>query len=171
MLSDIVNQAIKRGATDAEAVGVESTEFHVEVRLGEVEKLQEAASRGVGLRVLYQGRQASSSTSDTSPQAIDGLISSAVEMAKLTSVDEAAALPLRDELALEVADLGLYDPGVGELTTERKIEMARSAEAAAWAADSRIANSEGSACSTAVRNTFWSPAQDSRANTRARLAP
>ena len=152
LLSDIVNKAIKRGATDAEAVGVESTEFQVEVRLGEVEKLQEAASRGIGLRVLYQGRQASSSTSDTSPQAIDELISSAVEMAKLTSIDEAAALPLRDELAFEVADLGLYDPGVGELTTERKIEMARSAEEAARCADARIANSEGSVCSTAVNN-------------------
>jgi PmbA protein len=152
LLSDIVNQAVKRGATDAEAVGVESTEFQVEVRLGEVEKLQEAASRGIGLRVLYQGRQASSSTSDTSPQAIDELISSAVEMAKLTSIDVAAALPLRDDMALEVADLGLYDPGVGELTTERKIEMARSAEEAARGADARIANSEGSTCSTAVSN-------------------
>jgi PmbA protein len=154
LLSDIVNQAIKRGATDAEAIGVESTEFHVEVRLGEVEKLQEAASRGVGLRVLYQGRQASGSTSDTSPQAIDELISSAVEMAKLTSVDEAAALPARGELARETADLGLYDPGVGELTTDRKIEMARSAEEAARGADPRIVNSEGSACSTAVRNAI-----------------
>jgi PmbA protein len=154
LLSDIVNRAIKRGATDAEAVGVESTEFHVEVRLGEVEKLQEAASRGVGLRVLYQGRQASSSTSDTNPLAIDELISSAVEMAKLTSIDEAAALPARDELAHETADLGLYDPGIGELTTERKIDMARSAEEAARGADPRITNSEGSACSTAVRNTI-----------------
>jgi PmbA protein len=154
LLSDIVNKAIKRGATDAEAVGVESTEFQVEVRLGEVEKLQEAASRGIWLRVLYQGRQASSSTSDTSPQAIDELISSAVEMAKLTSIDEAAALPLGDELALEVADLGLYDPDIGELTTERKIEMARSAEEAARGADARITNSEGSTCSTAASNTI-----------------
>jgi len=153
-LSDIVNQAIKRGATDAEAVGVESTEFHVEVRLGEVEKLQEAASRGVGLRVLYQGRQASSSTSDTSPQAIDELISYAVEMAKLTSVDEAVALPARDELASETADLGLYDQSVGELTTDRKIEMARSAEEAARGADPRITNSEGSVCSTTVNKTI-----------------
>jgi PmbA protein len=154
LLSDIVKEAVKRGATDAEAVGVESTEFEVEVRLGEVEKLQEAASRGIGLRALYQGRQASSSTSDLSPQAIDELINFAVEMAKLTSVDEAAALPVHDELALETPDLGLYDPGVGELTPERKIEMARSAEEAARGADPRITNSEGSACSTTVSKTI-----------------
>ncbi|MGH9765870.1 MAG: TldD/PmbA family protein, partial [Blastocatellia bacterium] len=154
LLSDIVNQAIRRGATDAEAVGLETTEFHVEVRLGEVEKLQEAASRGVGLRVLYQGRQASSSTSDVSPQAIDELISSAVEMAKLTSVDEAATLPAREELATASDDLGLYDTAIAELPTERKIEIARSAEEAARGADSRITNSEGAACSTAAGKTI-----------------
>jgi len=154
LLSDIVNQAVKHGATEAEAVGVASTEFHVEVRLGEVEKLHEAASRGIGLRVLYQGRQASISTSDVSPQAIGEMISSAVEMAKLTSVDDAVALPYGDELARQIADLGLYDPAVSELTTERKIEMARSAEAAARDADPRITNSEGSACSTATSKTI-----------------
>lgn len=154
MLSDIVNLAIKRGATDAEAVGIESTDFHVEVRLGEVEKLQEAASRGIGLRVLYEGRQASSSTSDVSPQAIDELVSCAVEMAKLTSIDEAATLPERDELAREIADIGLYDPAVAELPTERKIEIARSAEEAARNFDPRITNSEGAACSTTVGKTI-----------------
>src|SRR5262245_41705535 len=128
MLSEIVSQSIKRGATDAEAIGIETTEFHVEVRLGEVEKLQDAASRGIGLRVLYQGRQASSSTSDVSPQAIDELISSAVEMAKLTSVDEAATLPARDELSSATADFDLFDTAIAELPTERKIEIARAAE-------------------------------------------
>lgn len=154
LLCDIVNQAVRSGATEAEATGVESTEFHVEVRLGEVEKLQEAASRGIGLRVLYQGRQASGSTSDLSHQAIDELISSTVEMAKLTSVDDAAALPYSDELAREVADLDLYDASIRALTTERKIEMARSAEAAARGADHRIANSEGSACSTVTSKSL-----------------
>ncbi|HEY8459922.1 MAG TPA: TldD/PmbA family protein [Blastocatellia bacterium] len=154
LLQNLVNQAVKHGATEAEAIGVESTEFHVEVRLGEVEKLQDAASRGIGLRVLYQGRQASGSTSDLSPEAIDELISSTVEMAKLTSVDDAAALPSRNELASEVADLGLYDPAVSALTTERKIEMALYAEAAAREADPRITNSEGSACSTTTSKSI-----------------
>jgi PmbA protein len=106
------------------------------------------------LRALYQGRQASSATSDISPHAIDELISFAVEMAKLTSVDEAAALPYGDELAREPPDLGLYDPVVSELTPERKIEMARAAEEAARGADPRITNSEGSSCSTTVSKTI-----------------
>lgn len=150
LLSEIINQALKRGATDAEAVAVETTDFSVEVRLGEVEKLQEAASRGVGLRVLYEGRQASCSTSDVSADGIEALIAGAVEMARRTSVDEAAVLPAREELAREFADLGLFDSAVAELSPERKIEMARQAEAAARGFDSRIVNSEGGSCSTTI---------------------
>jgi PmbA protein len=149
-LSHIIKQAIKRGATDAEAIAIETTDFSVEVRLGEIEKLQEAASRGVGLRVFYEGRQASCSTSDVSAEGLEGLIAGAVEMAKRTSVDEAAVLPAREELARAVADLGLYDSAVAELSPERKIEMARAAEDAARGFDPRIVNSEGGSCSTTI---------------------
>ena len=51
LLSDIVNSALKRGATEAEVIALETTEFSVDVRLGEVETLEESASRGLGLRV------------------------------------------------------------------------------------------------------------------------
>ena len=153
LLSDIVAQAIKRGATDAEAIAMETTDFSVEVRLGQIEKLQEAASRGVGLRVLYEGRQASCSTSDVSAEGIEELISNAVEMAKRTSVDEAAVLPAGEELAREINDLGLFDPAIVELSPERKIEMARTAEDAARSFDPRIVNSEGGSCSTTIGKT------------------
>lgn len=154
LLSEIVAQAIKRGATDAEAIANETTEFSVEVRLGEIEKLQEAASRGVGLRVLCDGRQASCSTSDVSAEGIEELIANAVEMAKRTSVDEAAVLPVREELATTIPDLSLFDPAIVELAAERKIEMACAAEAAARSFDSRIVNSEGGACSTTIGRTI-----------------
>lgn len=153
LLSSIVERAIARGATDAEAIGTETTRFSVEVRMGEIEKLQEAASRGLGLRVLYQGRQASCSTSDLGAEAIEELIATSIEMAKMTSIDESATLPSRAELAAELPNLNLYDPAIASLPTERKIDMAREAEAAARAADARISNSEGSGCST-TESTF-----------------
>jgi PmbA protein len=150
LLAGIVSEAVKRGATDAEAVGMETNEFHAEVRLGEIDKLQEASSRGLGLRVLYQGRQASCSTSDLSRAAIDELVATAVEMARLTSVDEMALLPAREELAREIPDLNLFDPAVEELTTERKIEIALAGEDAARSFDPRITNSDGATCSTTI---------------------
>lgn len=153
LLSDIVSRALKQGATAAEALGSERTEFSVEIRMGEIEKLEEAATRGLGLRVLFDGRQASCSTSDIRPEAIDELISTAVEMARMTSVDESATLPLREELAVEIPELDLFDLAISGLPTERKIEMARAAEDAARAYDPRIRNSEGGSCST-VESVF-----------------
>lgn len=150
LLAGIVDSAIRRGATDAEAIGIESTEFSVEIRLGQIEKLQEAASRGIGLRVLHDGRQASASTSDLGASAIEDLVSTAIEMARLTSVDDAARLPLRDDLATQIPDLELFDPEIAALPTDRKIEMARNCEAAAREFDERITNSEGGACSTVI---------------------
>lgn len=150
LLDTIVNRATRLGATGAEAVGFETTEFHVEVRLGQIEKLQEAASRGIGLRVLHEGRQASCSTSDLSDEAIDELLNNAVEMARRTSQDEAAMLPAFDDYARTFPDLGLYDEAIALLPTEDKVEMARACEDAALKSDPRIRNSEGGACSTVI---------------------
>lgn len=152
-LAEIISQTVRRGATEAEAIALEDTDFSVEVRFGEVEKLEESASRGIGLRVIYEGRQATASTSDFSPQAIEELIDNAVAMARLTSVDDAALLPTREELLAGNGvnnDLALYDEAIVSLPTERKIEMARVTEAAARAFDPRIVNSEGAALSTTV---------------------
>jgi PmbA protein len=156
-LSDIVSRAVRRGATEAEAMALETTDFAVEVRLGEVEKLQESSSSGVGLRVIYEGRQASASTSDLSPAAVESLIAGTVEMARLTSPDDAAALPLGAELARAEESsgdaLGIYDEAIAALPTARKIEMARECEDAARGHDARITNSEGAGCSTTVGRT------------------
>ncbi len=151
LLSGIVSSALKRGATEAEAIALESTEFSVEVRLGEVETLQESASRGIGLRVIYEGRQASASTSDTHAESLEKLVAEAVEMARHTSPDEASVLPSREEFSGSAnPDLQLYDEAVASLTTEQKIEMAKACEAAALSADPRMTNSEGGSCSTTL---------------------
>lgn len=151
LLSDIVSSALKRGATEAEVIALETTEFSVDVRLGEVETLEESASRGLGLRVIYEGRQASASTSDTQPKALEKLVADAVEMARLTSVDEAAVLPARAEFEGDFnVDLQLYDEAIAALPTERKIEMARAGEDAARSFDPRITNSEGARCSSVL---------------------
>jgi PmbA protein len=151
LLADIVSAALKRGATEAEVIALESNEFSVDVRLGEIETLEESASRGLGLRVIYEGRQASASTSDIQAKALDKLVADAVEMARHTSVDEAAMLPARAEFSPPVTtELQLYDEAIAALPTERKIALAIDCEAAARAYDPRITNSEGARCSTTL---------------------
>lgn len=148
--ADVVGQAIRQGATAAEVVIREGIEFSVGVRLGDVETLKESASKGLGLRVLCDGRQSSVSTSDFSPEAISKLVATAVKLAHATSVDDTAGLPQRGELATEWPDLNLYDEAIVTLSAEEKINMALKAEEVARAVDPRIINFEGGGLDSAI---------------------
>ncbi|MCS7080859.1 MAG: TldD/PmbA family protein [Chloracidobacterium sp.] len=141
--ASVVERACRLGATAAEAVFRESVEFSASVRLGEVETVKEAAGRGLGLRVLLDGRQASVSTSDLSPAALEELVETALTLVRATSVDDTAGLPDPADLAADVPDLDLYDPAIASLTAEAKIGMALTAEQAARDYDPRIVNFEG----------------------------
>lgn len=153
-IASIVERACQSGATDAEVLAVSTREFSVEVRMGAIEKLQEAASFGLGLRVLLDGRQASCSTSDVSEAAITELIADAVEMARSTSVDDAAVLPEPDSRGTRQDSLSLFDPAIPRMETGEKIQLALRAEDAARSSDPRITNSEGAACTTIERNVL-----------------
>ena len=52
LATSVVSRAMKAGATAAEAVVREGSEFSTVVRLGEVETLKESGSRAIGLRVF-----------------------------------------------------------------------------------------------------------------------
>ena len=151
-LRQLAEQAVARalalGATDAEAVAVESEEFSVNVRLGQVEQLTESGSRALGLRVLFAegtgSRTASTSTSDLSFEGVTRIIESAVQLARVTGVDPFAGLPDREDFGSnDVDSLALFFNDVDAITPAERIEIARSCEAAAMAYDTRIQNSSG----------------------------
>ncbi len=147
----IVRRAKALGADDAEAVVHAGTEFSVTVRKGQVEKLIEAGSRSLGLRVFSGGRVAGSYTADFAPGALDRFVQEAVDLARITDPDPASGLPDEDTLARGVADgLQLYDPAVPELSTQDKIELARRCEAAGLDFDPRITNTDGASFSSYV---------------------
>ncbi len=148
LAEEVVERAVHAGAADAEAVGFESEEFAVNVRLGQVEQLTESGSGALGLRVFFADgsgqRTASTSTSDLSPDGISRLISGAVELAKVTGADPFAGLPDRDAFgANDVAALSLFFDDVDSVSAEERIDMARRCEAAALGFDARIQNSSG----------------------------
>jgi PmbA protein len=78
------------------------------------------------------------------------MVNSALDLAKITTEDPHAGLPDESELGRIEADLQLYSDSVAALPASTKIEWAKRAEAAALAADPRIANSEGASCDTHV---------------------
>ncbi|MGO9325323.1 MAG: TldD/PmbA family protein [Terracidiphilus sp.] len=143
LVADVVAQAVKAGASDAEAVAREGDEFSVNVRMGEVETLKESGSRGLGLRVFLGRRSGSASTSDLTADGIRQLVDGALALAKVTEEDPFAGLPEAGEFGKAEGDLRLYFDDVYSLEAAERIEWARRAEAAAMAADKRITNSDG----------------------------
>jgi PmbA protein len=143
LAADAVARAIRAGATEAECTIMESEEFSSAIRMREVESLKEAGSRGAGIRVLVGKRGGSSYTSDLTPEGIQTMVHGAMELAKITSEDPFADLPDAADLGARTEDLKLFDPAIEEMETEWKIAQAKRAEEAAFAADTRIENSEG----------------------------
>jgi PmbA protein len=143
LAADVVARAMKAGASDAEAVVSEGDEFSVSVRMGEVETLQESGSRGMGLRVFMGQRSASASTSDLTADGIAQLISGAMSLAQVTESDPFAGLPDEGEFGMLEGGLNLYHEDVYSLPAIERIDRARRAEAAAFAVDPRITNSQG----------------------------
>ena len=143
LAAEVVALAMKAGASDAEAVAREGDEFSVSVRLGEVEKLTESGSRGLGLRVFLGKRSASASTSDLTAEGIRQLVDGAMALAKVTEEDAFAGLPEAGEFGQIDGDLHLYFDDVYSLPGPERIEWAKRVEAAAMAADPRITNSDG----------------------------
>ncbi len=141
--TEVVDRAMRAGATAAEAVAREGNEFSTVVRLGQVETLKESGAKVLGVRVFHGQRAASTYTSDFSPAGLDQLVSSAVSLARITSEDPVSGLPQPSELGKLDTDLDLYYQDVYSLSTEQRIEYARRAEKAATSADARIQNSEG----------------------------
>ncbi|HEX6466769.1 MAG TPA: metallopeptidase TldD-related protein [Terriglobales bacterium] len=140
---DLVQRALKAGATAAEAVGREGSEFSSLVRLGEVETLKESGAKALGLRVFLGQRAASVSSSDFSLPEIERMVAAAVELARVTSEDPYAGLPDSSLLGSIPGDLDLYYDDVYSLSTADRIDYARRAEAAAMNCDPRIKNSDG----------------------------
>src|SRR3954451_12489604 len=143
LAADVVAQAMKAGASDAEAVVREGDEFSVTVRMGNVETLKESGSRGMGLRVFLGKRTGSASTSDLTTDGTRQLVEGALALAKLTEEDPFAGMPENDEFGMIKGDLRLYFDDVYSLPGPERIEWARRAEAAALQADPRITNSNG----------------------------
>ena len=147
---NVVYLAMQHGATAAEAVATDGSEFSTTVRLGQVETLKEAGSKAVGIRVFVGQSSASTHSSDLTASGIQKMVESAVSLARVTSADPLAGLPDPAELGKLEGDLKLYHEDVYSLSTEERIDYARRAEKAAMSADQRIVNSDGGSFDAAV---------------------
>ena len=150
----VVDKAQAAGASFAsfqcDAVAVASRDSSVTVRLQEIESVQEAASRAVGLRVIVDRRQAVVSSADISDEALDQIVGDALELAAIAEPDEHAGLPNPADQTTPRDDLQLYDEAIDAIAGQERIDRALACEQAAMDSDKRIDNSGGSSFSTRV---------------------
>lgn len=141
LAQDVLVMAKESGATETDVVVADGENLSVQIRLGSVDRLSKAREKRLGLRIFVGKRSASSSTSDFSPQSLRRLVAETCTLAKAVVEDPVSGLPAVEQMATEQPDLDLYDDT--RLDTDRQIELAKRAEAAALATDERITNSEG----------------------------
>lgn len=153
LAEDLVAYGRKQGADEIQVAIDEGTEFSVDVLEGKIEKLVQAGSKELSLKVILDKRTATASSSDLSLETLHGLIDNAVERARLTSQDPFAGLPEKEDIAVDVHRLGIFDPAVLELSPEKKITLAKETEAICLA-DKRIGKSQGAGFETLHKRTI-----------------
>lgn len=141
MAEQVLAAAKAKGATAAELDIDKSMGLSVEVRMGQVDKLQYHRDQGINLTVFFGHRKGFASTGDFSPQALADTLEAACRIARYTSEDDFNGLADAERMATEFPKLDLYHPW--ELNADMAIDMALQTEAVAREHDARITNSEG----------------------------
>ena len=80
--AEVVRKAIKSGADEAEVFLEEGRESEVGTRMGKIETLKQATSKGLGLRVFAGKKLGFSYTSDFSKKSIEAFVEKAVALAR-----------------------------------------------------------------------------------------
>ncbi len=143
----LLKKSCERGATGGDIFVLQGTSFEGSVRLKEIEKIAQARSKNLTLRLFFGKRHAVTSTSDFTQKSLDALLADTCRLAKISPEDDDAGLPEPAVCAKTVPSFDLFDAEVGRLSIDEKIDLAKRAEQAALSADPRIRNSDGASFS------------------------
>lgn len=138
---DMLRFAREKGASDAAVEISEGGGLSISVRKGKVETIEQNRDKGIGITVYIGQRRGNASTSDFSGQALRDTVDAAYNIARFTAEDDCAGLPDAEMLEMTPCDLKLCHPWL--VSAEEAIALAKRTEAAAFAVDKRITNSEG----------------------------
>ncbi|MGO9444571.1 MAG: metalloprotease PmbA [Thiobacillaceae bacterium] len=149
----VLDHAKQTGATASEVEVSEGFGQSVTVRKGEIETIEYNKDKGVGITVYVGHRKGHASTSDLGDAALKATVDKATTIARYTAEDPYAGLPEVSWLATEQIELDLHYPWA--LTVEEAAGRAKACEAAAFAVDKRITNSEGGSASTQTSHFIY----------------
>ncbi|QWD86592.1 metalloprotease PmbA [Polynucleobacter paludilacus] len=138
-------EAGRRGASDAIAEVSEGQGLAVTVRKGEVETIEQSLDKQVGVTVFLGHRRGNASTSDFSQASLRATVEAAYHIAQHTAEDDCAGPAEPELLEKKPKDLDLFHPWI--IDSIEAVEIARAAEAAAFAMSKQIRNSDGASVS------------------------
>lgn len=152
LLSDLIEEAIKQGATDADAIIIESVSMDTQVRLGNLISIERSENSAISLRVLINQQEALVSTADFDKSSIKNSIKRAIAMAKVIPRNPNLFLATKDQLAKDIKDLNIYDST--EISAEELIQRAKLTENYALE-NEVITNSSGADCSYHTNKIYF----------------
>lgn len=149
----ILAAAKQQGATACEVAVSVHQGLATSVRQREVETVEFNRDQGFSITVYHGQQKGSASTTATGDTAIKETVAAALAIAKYASADEFSGLADKELMACDFPDLDLWHPWA--LTPAQAIELALECEAAAFAADPRISNADGSSVNSDVGCTVY----------------
>ena len=138
----VLKEIEHRGIKSADVLARRIREDSITVRQGQVETIRRKITRGIGVRVILEGKLGFAHSSDVSEKSLLSLVDRAIAIAKETSADPGHGIAMLDTTPLPES-LDIKDPTISEITIEEKIQQALRLEKAMLSADSRVARSVG----------------------------
>jgi PmbA protein len=155
LVEDALRMARTAGASDAGVEVSEGAGLSVSVRKGALENVERNRDKSIGVAVYLGQRRGNASTSDFSRSALEQTVRAAYDIARFTAEDPVAGLPDEADLAPPEAtqrDLDLCHPWA--IDAQAAAALALRCEAAAFATDKRVTNSEGAGVSAQQSHFF-----------------
>jgi PmbA protein len=150
--NELVKKSLKAGCDEAEVYLEEGRKFKLEIKDGEVETLEQAGSKGLGLRIFKDKKLAFGYTSDFNVESVEKLLNDLIVIAGYSDSDSCNGLP-SEENSFPV-DLELYDEKILTIPTEKKIEITKRMEDSAKGYDRRITRFKSSTFFDWAGSTF-----------------
>lgn len=138
---DVLQYAREQGGSDAAVEISEGSGLSVSVRKSKIETIEQNRDKGIGVTVFIGQKRGNASTSDFSTASLKATVEAAYNIARFTAEDDCAGLAEEELLEKNPQDLKLFYPWA--ISTEEAVALAQRAEAAAFAVDPRVTNSEG----------------------------
>jgi PmbA protein len=141
LAQDVLAIAKELGASNAAVEISEGSGLSVTVRKANIETIEQNKDKGIGVTVYAGQRRGHANTSDFSSTSLRATVEAAFNIARFTAEDPAAGLPDAELLEMNPRDLRLCYPW--DIDAAEAVRIAQRCEAAAFAVDKRVTNSEG----------------------------